>query len=74
MCYIEDVRCLVSAICKFCKRPQQGIRSLRIHCEIEHRDEYLAIESWLGRTIDLRLESLKRLAKESMIGHHETQS
>jgi len=58
-------------LCKFCKREQSNFRSLRIHCEIEHRQEYVAIEEWVGRTVNLRLKTYERLAKEGLFGHRE---
>jgi hypothetical protein len=58
-------------LCKFCKASQSNYRSLRIHCEIEHRDEYIAIEDWLGRTVKPKLNILEQLTKESMIGYCE---
>lgn len=57
--------------CKFCKLEQPNFRSLRIHCEIEHRPEYVAIEKWIGRTVKLRLKTYERLAQEGMLGHQE---
>lgn len=58
-------------LCKFCKREQPNFRSLRIHCEIEHRPEYVAIEEWIGKTVKPRLKILERLAKEGLIGYRE---
>ncbi len=58
-------------LCKFCKREQLNFRSLRIHCEIEHRSEYVAVEEWIGRTVKLRLKTYERLAKEGLLGHRE---
>ena len=58
-------------LCKFCKREHPNFRSLRIHCEIEHRSEYVAIEEWIGRTVKPRLQTFERLAQEGMLGHRE---
>lgn len=58
-------------LCKFCKCEQSNYRSLRIHCEIDHRREYVAIERWLGKSVQLRLKSFERLAEEGLIGYHE---
>jgi hypothetical protein len=61
-------------LCKFCKAEQSSYRSLRIHCEIEHRDEYIAIEDWLGRTVKPKLSTLEQLTKESLVGYWERSS
>jgi hypothetical protein len=58
-------------LCKFCKAEQSSYRSLRIHCEIEHRDEYIAVQNWLGKTVKPKLITFKRLANDSLIGYRE---
>jgi hypothetical protein len=58
-------------LCKFCKLEQSSYRSLRIHCETEHHDEYIAVQNWLGKTVKPKLRTLKRLAEDSLIGYRD---
>jgi hypothetical protein len=44
---------------------------LRIHCDIQHHREYVAVEEWLGKTVKVRLQSLEQVAKEGLVGHQE---
>ncbi len=60
--------------CKFCKAQVTSQRELQFHWEIEHQDEYLKIQAWLGKTVKLRLASYERLAKQGMLGHREVKN
>lgn len=60
--------------CKFCKAQLTSQRELRFHCEFEHQAEYTKIQSWLGKSVWLRLQSYERLAKQGMLGHKEVKN
>jgi hypothetical protein len=53
-------------ICKFCKQSQPDFVELQLHCEIEHNQEYKAIQQWLGKTVEPKLKALEAIAREGL--------
>lgn len=62
----------MAATCKFCKKTFTKHFELKLHSELEHPDEYFAVQKWLDRTIQPRLQTYEKLAAEGMLGAKES--
>ena len=70
--YVETDHTTMSAICKFCKGDFPNHPELRLHCELEHPMQFFAIQKWLDRTTNPRLQTYEKLAAEGMVGAKES--
>ena len=52
--------------CRWCDFTTNKWRELSEHILLEHEDEYVAVEKWIHDTMDEKLLTATRLAKESM--------
>lgn len=57
--------------CKFCKTDLESQRALRSHCEFAHRGEYAKVMKWLDKTVEPKIETYEKLAKEGMTGYED---
>jgi hypothetical protein len=55
--------------CKFCPETFSRFDDLRVHCAVEHRETWHAVNQWLDRTTGESLRVHEALAREGMQGH-----
>ena len=59
--------------CKFCPETRHGYPALRGHIRQDHPEHWAKVESWLGHTVDAKLEQFERKAREGLRGPGKTE-
>jgi hypothetical protein len=59
--------------CKFCPESYPFFAFLRGHIRQDHPDEWVKVKTWLGHTVDIKLEQFERKAAEGLRGPGKTE-